>query len=182
MTDAIDVADFFIDTANAGDAAEDDGVTNMKLNKLLFFAQAAYLQKYEKPLFSDPIQAWQYGPVVNSVYHTFKPYHRSAIDKTARPYDYHIFSPEALDVLTDTYIRYAEDYTATALMKMTHQPGTPWKQVYKDGIDNLVIPLTLIRDWVAQHPVLDRNENESHIDTVESDSVNGLVIPSNWDE
>lgn len=63
----MDVADFFIATANEGDPEEDDGMTNMKLNKLLFFAQAASLQRFSKPLFNTPLEAWKYGSVVKVI-------------------------------------------------------------------------------------------------------------------
>lgn len=56
LMDAMDVADFFIDTANEGDPEEDDGMTNMKLNKLMFFAQAASLQRFGTPLFDKPLE------------------------------------------------------------------------------------------------------------------------------
>jgi uncharacterized phage-associated protein len=182
MVDAVDVADFFIDLANAGDPAEDDGITNMKLNKLLFFAQAAYLQKYGRPLFADPIQAWQYGPVVKDVYHTFKHYGRNVIDATARDYDYHMFSPEELDTLTDVYLTYAEDYTASALMKKTHKPGTPWSKAYKSGTDDVEIPVPSIGEWVRENPVLEDDEHERDVAFIESDPVKGLVVPGSWDE
>lgn len=66
LMNVMDVADFFISTANEGDPEEDDGITNMKLNKLLFFAQAASLQRFGKPLFDTPLEAWKYGPVVKT--------------------------------------------------------------------------------------------------------------------
>ncbi|BDR52193.1 hypothetical protein KIM372_01000 [Bombiscardovia nodaiensis] len=58
MVRAIDVADFFVIAAQEDHA---DGMTNMKVNKLLYFAQAASLRKSGKPLFDDPIEAWQLG-------------------------------------------------------------------------------------------------------------------------
>lgn len=82
LMNVMDVADFFISTANEGDPEEDDGITNMKLNKLLFFAQAASLQRFGKPLFDTPLEAWKYGPVVKDVYRTFKGYQRDSITKS----------------------------------------------------------------------------------------------------
>ena len=41
-----------------------DDLTNMKLNKLLYFAQGYYLKKYGRPLFDNAIEAWEHGPVV----------------------------------------------------------------------------------------------------------------------
>lgn len=63
---ALDVANYFI--ANYGGGTE---MTNLKLNKLVYFAQAVSLKQYGVPLFSDEIQAWSYGPVEPEVYHAF---------------------------------------------------------------------------------------------------------------
>lgn len=49
-----------------------DDLTNMKLNKLLYFAQGHYLQRYGKPLFDNAVEAWDHGPVVPEVYTAYK--------------------------------------------------------------------------------------------------------------
>ena len=49
-----------------------DDLTNMKLNKLLYFAQGYYLKKYGRPLFDNAIEAWEHGPVVPEVYSAYK--------------------------------------------------------------------------------------------------------------
>jgi len=51
---------------------EREGITNLKLQKILYLAQAYYLAKLKRPLFVDKIEAWQYGPVVPNVYHEYK--------------------------------------------------------------------------------------------------------------
>lgn len=43
-------------------------ITQLKLQKLLYFIQMAYLRKSGDLLFDDPIEAWEFGPVVRSVY------------------------------------------------------------------------------------------------------------------
>ena len=69
MANVYDVADFFIELAGQ----EEEGViTQLKLNKLLYYAQGVYLAKKGKPLFADPIEAWEYGPVVPSIYQKYK--------------------------------------------------------------------------------------------------------------
>ncbi len=82
---AIDVADWFIVEAKNGwsnklsqDKTENGEViepfTHLKLQKMLYFAQAAHLALYDKPLFRDQIKAWALGPVVPTVYKIFKGY------------------------------------------------------------------------------------------------------------
>lgn len=67
ILNVMDVADFLIATANEGYPEEDDGMTNMKFNKFLFLAQAASLQRFSKPLFNTPLEAWKYGSVVKVI-------------------------------------------------------------------------------------------------------------------
>lgn len=53
----------------------DREITNLKLQKLLYFAQGHYMQEHDgKPLFEDDFQAWAHGPVVPNVYDEYKEY------------------------------------------------------------------------------------------------------------
>ena len=47
-------------------------ISNLKLQKLLYYAQAWHLALFEKPLFEDAIEAWVHGPVVPSVFRQYK--------------------------------------------------------------------------------------------------------------
>lgn len=69
MAAAETAAKFFIMLANQRD---DDFITNLKLNKLLYYAQGAYLARTGRPLFNEQIEAWAYGPVVPSIYRKYK--------------------------------------------------------------------------------------------------------------
>ena len=181
--DVMDVADFFIATANEGNPEEDDGMTNMKLNKLLFFAQAASLQRFGKPLFDAPLEAWKYGPVVKDVYRTFSGYQRNAIDKVARPFDWKTIDPEVLRLLCDVYRTYARDYSAIGLMRMTHKPGTPWSQAYEEHRNN-VIPCDSIREWVNRTPLMidETAVSDSLVTEAELDQHGHPFLPEGWED
>lgn len=43
-------------------------ITQLKLQKILYYIQGKYLALYRKPLFPENIEAWTYGPVVREVY------------------------------------------------------------------------------------------------------------------
>lgn len=47
-------------------------ITNLRLQKLLYFIQAVYLVNFEEPAFNSKIEAWPYGPVVPEAYFYFK--------------------------------------------------------------------------------------------------------------
>ena len=70
-----DVANYFIGLSLKNKLDTDgtvEGITNLKLQKILYFAQCAYLALYDKPLFEDEVLAWEYGPVISSVYNKYK--------------------------------------------------------------------------------------------------------------
>jgi putative zinc finger/helix-turn-helix YgiT family protein len=54
-------------------------LTQLKVMKLLYYAQGLMMAKFKKKLFADPLYAWNYGPVVRSVYNEYKG-SRSIID------------------------------------------------------------------------------------------------------
>ena len=68
---ALDIANYILWYANKEHSKIKD-VSNLKLQKLLYYVAATYLAKYEEPLFDEPIEKWQLGPVVPSVYREFK--------------------------------------------------------------------------------------------------------------
>lgn len=142
--DALDVADWFIARANR-DKVENfgEGVSNLKLQKIIYFAQAAHLALEDKPLFNDEIYAWDYGPVVNTVYHKFKRNLRTPI---ADPSDnkYLGLRAEVTDFLEDIWKLFGK-YSAGKLVEMTHAHD-PWKNTY-DGTRDKVIPKDLLKSY-----------------------------------
>ena len=49
---ALDVANYFIQVSSQDDEPD---LTNLKLQKLLYFAQGKYLAEFDKPLFEDNV-------------------------------------------------------------------------------------------------------------------------------
>jgi uncharacterized phage-associated protein len=66
---AIDVANYFLSKA---DPEAGDVISNLKLQKLLYYAQGFHLAIYGERLFIEQIKAWKHGPVVPDIYHHFK--------------------------------------------------------------------------------------------------------------
>lgn len=61
-----------------------DDLTNLKLQRLLYFAYGIHISLYNERLFDEPIQAWRLGPVVPSVYREFKAFGSSPIGSNSR--------------------------------------------------------------------------------------------------
>ena len=124
-----------------------DDLTNMKINKLLYFAQGHYLSKYKKPLFQDAFEAWEHGPVIPSVYAKYKKYG----DEPIKEYDIADI-PEMPKEIDDILFGIARKYgtlTASALRNKTHVVGSPWYQVY-NGQRHTIIPTQMIQDYFSE--------------------------------
>lgn len=125
-----------------------DYISNMKLQKLLYYAQGASLALLDKPIFNDDIVAWEHGPVVRSVYQVYKINGSNGIEYE---YDYDgSIAKEDEDVLEQVYNIFGQ-YSASGLRNMTHRE-TPWKATRR----NDVIDLNLIKEYFKEHHV----ENE----------------------
>lgn len=71
---AIDIAKKLIKMADDDIANGGDNITNLKLQKLLYYQQGYHLAAFDTPLFDESVEAWIYGPVVPVVYDYFQPY------------------------------------------------------------------------------------------------------------
>lgn len=138
--DALTVANWFVAFASANDA----DLSNLKLQKLLYYAQGYHLAINDKPLFDDPIQAWAHGPVVREVYHRFKIFGSSDIDLgDAEPFDWNEIDEETTQFLLEIWETFG-GIAAWKLRNMTHQEA-PWKDHFEDTVRNNEIPPEALR-------------------------------------
>lgn len=138
---ASDVAKWFL--AHNRVAADEEGaeyISNLKLQKLLYYAQGCFLATTGAPLFSDPIVAWQHGPVVEHVYHEYKHNGKNGI-VFEDDFDFSMFTPEENALLSEVYDVFGQ-YSAWKLRNMTHQE-TPWR----DTPQSSVISTDKIKDY-----------------------------------
>ena len=136
MLSADDVADWFL--AKDHDTDEPD-MSNLKLQKLLYYAQGHHLGRMKSPLFQEDIQAWQHGPVVSSVYHRFKRCGKDVLPLTARNDGSAQVSGQAEVTLEKVWKSYSQ-MSAWALRERTHSE-LPWADHYSPGRLDSVIPL-----------------------------------------
>lgn len=107
----------------------DIDITNLVLNKLVYFAQVESLRETGKPLFEDKIEAWPYGPVERNVYFTFQKYGRNRILK---PEGETAKDEQVLSVVDGTAKKYGF-LTAFDLVEFSHRKNSAWKNVYREG-------------------------------------------------
>lgn len=127
MISAAQVACFFLATV---DEDIGDGISNLKLQKLVYYAQAYHLANYDEPLFPEPVEAWEHGPVVPELYHHYKAYGSGHIPAPTDfdPADYDERTTELLDEIWDTF----GQYSAWKLRNITHE-DRPWIEAHLNG-------------------------------------------------
>lgn len=108
-------------------------VSNLQLQKILYFCQREYERTTGLTLFNDDFEAWPYGPVVPSVYKTFSLFGGMKINRKIKM-DASI-DPETCNVI-DPIIEECSSYAAWDLVSKTHRCGGAWDQVFQNGKGN----------------------------------------------
>lgn len=118
---AITVAEFLIQ--NAGEIK----MTNLRLNKMLFFVQGYCLTKTGRACFPDSIEAWTRGPVVYSVYSQTKKYGGNPLPNLNPYVDYAVSGTELERLLKEFLARFGS-YSTDELVKVSMSEKSPWRK------------------------------------------------------
>lgn len=134
---ALNIAKYFIHLAKKENAG--DTFSNLKIQKLLYYAQAYCLQIYKKALFDDEIEAWQHGPVVANVYNEFKKYQKNSISfNELKGFNVkQIEDDENIAYLLTFIFKTYGSKGAWDLRDETHKED-PWKNAYKEKQKNII--------------------------------------------
>lgn len=135
------VANYFIALAKK----RGEKLTPMKLQKLVYFAHGWHLALTEHPLIDEKVEAWQYGPVIPSLYHEFKSYGKGSISEPATDLDdsLNFVVPELpVDSPADLYAKALIEkvfdvygkYSGIQLSNLTHIKGSPWEQTWQPNL------------------------------------------------
>lgn len=155
--DAIAIANYFVDKANK-DTQSPHPLTLLRLVKYVYIAYGFAMAILEKVIIDkrfDTVEAWKYGPVIPSVYHSFKHNKNNKItEKSAIAInedengDLDFINPEITDdnimmILDFVWERY-RDKSTSELISLLHKDGTPWAYCYDPG-KNVEIPDEMTR-------------------------------------
>ena len=127
---AIDIANNIL--ARASNSEKEELISNLKLQKLLYYMQGFHLAFFDTPLFEEEIEAWMYGPVVPSVYETYKSNGNAGILFESPP----IVLTKEVEALFNEVYRVYGAYSAIGLMNLTHSE-VPWKSV-PTGVGSII--------------------------------------------
>lgn len=155
---AIAIANEFVSLAKEEQSKR---LTPLLLMKLTYIAYGFGLALIpDKPMIDprfDKVEAWKLGPVIPSVYHTFKGYGAGVVtdfgiifraeDKDGTPtVDIpRMGAGDERDIVGMTWKRY-HHCTASDLVTILHAVGTPWQLTYRAG-ENREIPERLTRRY-----------------------------------
>ena len=159
--DARAVANYVLDRADASGI----DLSNFSLNKVIYFVHGHYLAFYGRPLVLDPFEAWEKGPVLREIYHSFKGFGEEAIRSRATKLDLRTgqrttlgyqFDPAELEIINPLIDFYAK-IPGGKLFKLSHSPGGPWDKTWNHStVSNpgMVIPTEAIKryfesEWLA---------------------------------
>jgi uncharacterized phage-associated protein len=127
---ASDVARYFLakQDPDAGDT-----LSNLKLQKLCYYAQGLSMATRSEPLFDDGMEAWLHGPVVPSLYHEYKGYGANPIPPID-DLDIDAFDPADRMILDDVHTFYGQ-FSGWRLRQMTHEEA-PWREAYEEHMNH----------------------------------------------
>lgn len=155
MYDVRDIANFTLDFADRRNLR----ITNLALQKLLYFAHGWFFAIYERPLIKNKFEAWKYGPVQRVIYDQFKGFKDGAIQGVRATYidpesgeavlrDLKI-EPAHADLLSGVLEKYAR-FSAGQLVEKSHVEDGPWVYVWQQAEEavypGMKIPDALILD------------------------------------
>jgi uncharacterized phage-associated protein len=135
MANVYDISDYFI---QSGIEAKRP-ITQISLQKLLYFAQGLHLGAYTEELFPDKIYAWKFGPVVQTVYSEFKYFGNNSITPGNPGFDtINRKFPGNREHLTERekgFLRKVWELLGHLapfeLVELTHKQGSPWYAVWE---------------------------------------------------
>lgn len=139
--DAMSVAKYIIDKC----AADKQPVSNLQLQKILYYIQVAFYKNFNQACFEDNFEAWMFGPVMPAVY--YKYCGAGACDIVMKYPEFRNMWSTNEKNLVDSIIEEKREENPWALVNDTHEKGKAWALTYQDGKGNkCIIDKSLIRD------------------------------------
>lgn len=139
MATANDVANYLVSLRNDDEkSGKYFSLSNLKLQKLLYFCQGGHFQLYKQPkqplIVDKNFEAWPYGPVIPEIYSRFSKYGQNdvSIDEAK---DYNLTLEEAHTIKQIwELLKYRDPFE---LVEETHVPNSPWHNVYHKNLKQI---------------------------------------------
>ena len=131
MANVFDVANYILSKA---DLDEGDGITHLKLQKLLYYVKGFSLVLLNKPIFESSMEAWTHGPVVPEVYQYYSLFGRNVIDNNEKGCSEEL-TPVEKNLIDNVYEVYG-NYSASKLRNLSHTES-PWLDAFDNQDKNI---------------------------------------------
>lgn len=143
MYDAMDIAEYVLDYC---ENELKKPITNLQLQKFLYYIQGAFIRDTNKTIFDNAIEAWQYGPVVPEVYFWFSKFMSSPITgiKTSDNLNLTDKEKEIIKKVISENI----DLGPWELVDKTHKES-PWLKNYVENL-NLKIGIEDLKNFFCE--------------------------------
>ncbi len=125
---AYDVGQYFLYLANQ----KRKPITNKKLQKLVYYAQAWSLVLNNKKLFSEPIEAWVHGPAIRSLYIRYKKFGFEPIQEKRKAREINI-PKQARDLINTVWRAYGK--LDVGYLEMLTHSEEPWQEA-REGLQS----------------------------------------------
>jgi uncharacterized phage-associated protein len=126
------IANYMLEVA----ASEGIRLTNLQLQKIVFFAHGTYLSLFNAPLVLNRFEAWEHGPVIPELYHALKQYGDRPITSAVNRYD--LESQSYVLVTAEITVSDRQHIAETLkfygrmnpweLVRLSHVSNGPWSQ------------------------------------------------------
>lgn len=132
-------------------------VTQMKLQKLVYFAHGLHLAIYDTPLINEEFEAWPYGPVVPTIYRSYKFYGSAPITDTNWLTTFDGEEPDLKNLKDSAFTSIEKTWkmlkglSALALSNWSHSKGSPWEKNYVSGGSDISIPNDEIKEYFERN-------------------------------
>jgi uncharacterized phage-associated protein len=152
------VANYILDFC----AANNRPVTNLALQKIIYFCHVWTLIELRRPLIKQDFEAWPRGPVLQHLYREFKDFDKQPIDRRAMRIDRKTGKPIVADYDFDSelagllprVIDFYSQMRAGDLVEISHVVGGPWERVWNHSSPinpGMVIDNELIVGFYSQY-------------------------------
>lgn len=126
-------------------------VTQMKLQKMVYFAHGYHLAKFDTPLVEELFEAWKFGPVIQSIYGQYRSFGNSPITELPGKHllkELLNISVDARSSIEFTWI-VTKHMSAIRLSNWTHRVGSPWATVYSPELWSASIGNDIIKNYFS---------------------------------
>lgn len=151
MAYIIDVANYFLllnkrqyerisheDDRDCRFQTQADMITHLKMQKLVYYAQGLHLAYFNKPLFTQDVEAWEHGPVVNELYRAFRGYQKDDLMPLAdKINECELQLDDNEKFIIKMTFKYYGRLSANALRNKTHKEPT-WLNTYEPNKNNVI--------------------------------------------